>query len=502
MKQVREAQAQTEGARKSESPVGARMRVTTAEQRGDGNRVRTKATVATHSNGGKTTLAKLERIGKVSKEREGEKMTNLGHVISFEFLLDCFNQLDGKKAVGVDGITKQDYGADLTANLLELLMRIRRGTYRPAPARLVEIPKEDGSTRPLAISCIEDKIVQLATARILESVYEPRFLDSSFGYRPGRAAHDAIAQLTREVEDVTHGAILEIDLKRYFNSIPHDKLMAVLRMRIADERFLDLIETQLQTPVRAGGIDVPTTCGVPQGAILSPVLSNVYLHYGIDRWVDAFESASSPLTGRVRLIRYCDDMVFILRKEKDGPLFEALLRARLERIGITINEDKSSLQVAGCFGIEKLVRAGQRPPTFKFLGFLLHWRRRRGNGRYRLGYKPRADRMRAKLKGIKTYLRQQRNTPNHVPVLRMVKRVVQGWSRYFAITDCGPTVHTFVTEARRLIHRWFNQRGGRQFISWKRIAPILKRLDFPSGPGRLRSMFPTKPKRNLAVSGA
>ena len=492
MKQVREAQAQTEGARKSESPIRARMRVTIAEQRGGGNWERTKATAATHSNGGKTTLAKLERIGKVSKEREKEKLTNLGHVIDFDFLLDCFNQLDGKKAVGVDGITKQDYAADLTANLSELLVRIRRGTYRPSAARLVEIPKEDGSTRPLAISCIEDKIVQMATARILESVYEPRFLDCSFGYRPGRSAHDAIASLTHEVSNVTHGALLEIDLKRYFNSIPHDKLMAVLRMRIADERFLSLIETQLRTPIRSDGKEVPTTCGVPQGAILSPVLSNVYLHYGVDRWVEAFESTkSSPLTGRVRLVRYCDDMVFILGKEKDGKIFDALLRERLRKIGIELNENKSSLQVAGLFGIEKLVQTGKRPPTFKFLGFVLHWRRRRGNGRYRLGYKPRADRMRAKLKGLKEYLRQHRNVRNHLTVLRTVKRVVQGWSRYFAITDCGPVVHKFITEARRLIHRWFNNRGGRKFISWKKIAPILKRLDFPSGPGRLRSMFST-----------
>jgi hypothetical protein len=194
-------------------------------------------------------------------------------------------------------------------------------------------------------------------------------------------------------------------------------------------------------------------------------------------------------------------MVFILRKGQDGSTFEALLRARLERIGITMNEEKSSLQVAGKFGIEKLIKAGKRPPTFKFLGFLLHWRRRR-DGRYRLGYKPRADRMRAKLKGLKAYLRQQRNTPNHLSVLRTVKRVVQGWSRYFAITDCGPTVHNFITEVRKLIHRWFNQRGGRQFINWKRIEPILKRMDFPRGPDRLRSMFPTNPKRSLPVSGA
>jgi len=479
------------------------MQVTIAEQRGGRNMVRTKATSTTHSNGGKQALAKLERIRKISSERPKEKLTNLGHVISFDFLLDCFNALDGKKAVGVDGIKKEVYAADLTANLTDLIMRIRRGTYRPQPARLVEIPKEDGSTRPLAISCIEDKIVQMATARILESIYEPRFLKSSFGYRPGRNAHDAIETLTQEVRNVSHGAILEIDLKRYFNSIPHDKLMAVLRMLIADERFLKLIEVQIRTSMRGAAGDEPTVCGVPQGAILSPVLSNVYLHYGIDRWVDAFATtANSPLRGQVRLVRFCDDMIFILSRKEEGRDFEKMLRARLAKIGIELNEAKSSLQPAGRWAIERLVKDGIRPPSFRFLGFELYWKRAIA-GFYRLGYKPRADRLRAKLKSIKEHLHRNRNTKNHIPLLKEVKQVVQGWVRYFSITDCGRLIHFFVTAVRRLIHRWFNHRGGRQFISWMRVSPILERIDFPTGPCRLRSMFPKSSKANqLHISGA
>ena len=451
---------------------------------------RKKETMTTHSNGGNTWLTKLERIARVSKEKPKERLNNIGHVIDFDFLLDCFKSLDGKKAVGVDGITKDVYAMDLTANLTELLVRIRRGTYRPQAARLVLIPKEDGSTRPLAISSIEDKIVQLASSRILESIYEVQFLDCSYGYRPGRNAHDALETLTRKAIQVKWGLIYEIDLKKYFNSIPHDKLMRILEMKISDSRFLGLISTQLKMPiVTEKGVE-PAQCGVPQGANLSPILSNVFLHYALDRWFEHQSKSSSRIfLGQADLVRFCDDCVFVFEKRDDGEKFVHILKERLARFGIELNEEKSSLQHAGRRKMKEMFEQGKRLPSFKFLGFQIYWKRNR-NGFFRLGFKPRSDRFRTKLKSIKEHLKKHRNVRNHVALLRDVKRVVEGWVRYFSITDCEPMVHAFITEVRRLIHRWFNQRGGRQSIPWKRVHPILISINFPRTSCKTRSMYP------------
>ena len=232
------------------------------------------------SNGGSTWSTKLQRIGELSARDKTLVFNNLGHIIDAAWLRELYRQLDGSKAIGIDGITKDAYGANLEANLNDVIKRIRRGQYQPRPARIVEIPKEDGSTRPLAISCFEDKLIQLAVSQILSKIYEPLFLPCSFGFRPQQSCHDALKALNQATYKFKDGAVVEIDIAKYFNTIPHGPLFEFLKMKISDQRFLQLIDVLIKTPTMQNGIIVPSEEGSPQGSIISPAIANIYLHHG------------------------------------------------------------------------------------------------------------------------------------------------------------------------------------------------------------------------------
>ena len=217
-----------------------------------------------------------------------------------------------RQATGIDGVTKEAYGKKLGDNLQDLLARIRRHAYKPRASRLVEIPKEDGSTRPLAISCFEDKIVQLAVTKILTAIYEPLFLPCSYGYREGANGHEALRALMKHSNQFKNGATLEIDLRKYFNSIPHDKLMGILGEKITDKRFLKLTEKLIRSPVLVNGSAEISRVGCPQGSVISPILSNVYLHHVVDTWFHRIKE--THLMGRAEMVRFADDMVFLFQK--------------------------------------------------------------------------------------------------------------------------------------------------------------------------------------------
>ena len=218
-------------------------------------------------NTGKT---KLERLSERAGNRKETVFNNLGHLIDQKLLKQIYHRIDGNKAIGIDGVTKESYGVRLEENINELLSSIRRGSYRPKPSRLVEIPKEDGSTRPLTISCFADKLVQTAVSEILTRIYEPLFLPCSFGYRPGQSCHDALRALMDYAYPCWDGAVVEIDIRQYFNSIPHAELKGMLRKKISDERFLRLIDKLATTPIYNKGAVEANTIGCPQGSIITP----------------------------------------------------------------------------------------------------------------------------------------------------------------------------------------------------------------------------------------
>lgn len=298
-----------------------------------------------HSKDEQQRTTKLERIAKLAADRKELVFNNLGHIIDLNLLRECYQRLDGRKAIGIDKVSKAAYGEKLEENLMSLLSRIRRMAYKPRPSRIVEIPKEDGSTRPLAISCFEDKIVQLAVSTILTAVFDPLFLPCSFGYREGTNGHEALRALMKHSNNNPRGATLEIDLRRYFNTIPHQELLELLRKKIADKRFLLLVATLLRAPVVEGNVVKPNILGCPQGSIAAPILSNIYLHYVLDEWFETIKK--SHINGRAELVRFADDAVFVFQHPQEAQRIYRVLPKRLGKYGLELHEGKSRIMLSG-----------------------------------------------------------------------------------------------------------------------------------------------------------
>lgn len=431
--------------------------------------------MAVHTAYGEQKTTKLECIGKRATHRKDTVFNNIGYVVDLDLLRECYQELDGKKAIGIDGVTKEAYRRKLEDNLQDLLRRIRRQAYKPQASRVVEIPKEDGSTRPLAISCFEDKIVQLAVSKILTAVFEPQFLLCSYGYREGVNGHEALRALMKYSNQFSDGATLEIDLRKYFNSIPHDKLQGILAEKISDKRFLKLVEKLIRAPVMTNGKSELNRLGCPQGSITSPILSNIYLHYVVDSWF--CEISRSHLQGKAEMVRFADDMVFVFQRSEDAERFYKVLPKRLEKYGLKLHEDKSSLQKSGSKEAEAAENRGERLSTYKFLGFVCYWGKSR-NGWWRLKYKSRSDRFTEKLKGLREYLRKSLNQETKSTIER-VKKIVVGWVNYHAISDNQRRVRSFIQMSERALFRWINRKGGQRKMNWTTFRQLLKEMKYP-----------------------
>lgn len=442
-----------------------------------------------------TWLDKLKRVGELSASSPDMKFNNLGHLVGKESLIWSFNRLDGTKAVGVDKQNKEQYGIDLDSNLNNLIVRIRKGNYRPKPARVTYIPKADGDLRPLAISCVEDKVVQTAVTEILTAIYEPLFLPCSYGFRPGKGCHDAIKELSSVGFKSREGHIVEIDIRKYFPSISHEVILDILAVKISDRKFLQLVKTLLQTPTTKDGLVTENLIGAPQGSVLSPIIGNILLHQVLDVWFE--EVNKSHFGNRAKQIRYVDDAVYIFDNERDARRFLTALPKRLGRFGLSVHEEKTQILPFGFTTAKTLQGNGLRMPTFNFLGFTWYWGLVRNGTFFRLRVKSRADRLRAKLKGLKRYLRENLNTRNMFLFLKSVIRVVKGWVNYHAVSDNQRSVNGFLRTCKRALFRWFNRRGGRRRMTWERFRVLLKRVQFPE-TYLIMPLFQTPKTKRLA----
>lgn len=425
---------------------------------------------------GKQKTTKLECIGKRARLQKDTIFNNIGHALDIDLLRESYQELDGKKAIGIDRVTKESYGKKLEDNLQDLLARIRRDAYKPQASRLVEIPKEDGSTRPLAIACFEDKIVQMAATKLLTAIHEPLFLPCSYGYREGVNGHEALRALMKYSNQFSKGATLEIDLRKYFNTIPHEKLLEMLGRKITDKRFLKLIAKLLRSPVLANGKAELSRLGCPQGSIISPILSNIYLHYAVDSWFD--EISKSHLSGKTAMVRFADDMVFLFQKSEDADRFYKVLPKRLEKYGLQLHADKSSLLKSGGKEASEAEERGERLQTYKFLGFVCYWGKNRNGKKWRLKFKSRSDRFTAKLRGLREYLKKSLSQDTKTTMLR-IKRVVVGWINYHAISDNQRRVNSFLEESKKAILNWINRKGGNRRMNWDMFNKLLKETNYP-----------------------
>ncbi|MCX7123684.1 MAG: group II intron reverse transcriptase/maturase [Gammaproteobacteria bacterium] len=441
--------------------------------------------MSVHSEDRETWLTKLERIGKLSAEDAGMIFNNLGHIINTDMLKEQYRKLDAKKAVGIDGLTKQLYGENLDENICNLIKRIRKGSYQPKPARITEIPKEDGSTRPLAISCFEDKLVQLSVSILLSKIYEPLFLPCSYGFREGKSGHDALKALNQATFRNWNGSVIEIDIRKYFNTIPHQALMQILSNKISDRRLMRLIEVLITAPILEHGNINQNTEGCPQGSILSPILANIYLHHVIDEWFEHIKQ--THIHGRADLIRYADDMVFCFEHMSDAKRFYEALPKRLNKFGLTLHPDKSQIIAAGHYAAQRAHAESKRLATFNFLGFTCYWGKTK-SGYWRLKFSSRKDRFAAKLKGLRKYLRENLNTYNTQETLKAAVSVIRGWVNYHNISDNHKRVKSFVHHSRMIIFQWFNRKGGQKKMTWTRCNAILEAIGL-SQQYRAKSMF-------------
>ena len=302
------------------------------------------ATLATHR-GGTTAMTGIERIATRARQAPQTRYTALMHHFTVDNLRACFEALDGAKAPGVDGVTKARYGQHLEANLQALHQKLHQMSYRPQPVRRVEIPKEDGSMRPLGISCTEDKIVQEMARRILEAIYEPVFIDTSYGFRPGRSCHDALRRLNQEMMKAPVDWIADLDLAKFFDTMPHTEILAVLAERIADQQFLRLIARMLKAGVHTPGGVVQDELGSPQGSIVSPVIANAFLDHVLDQWCT--KTVTQHCRGYCTLIRYADDALALFEREDDARRFMRVLPLRLGKFGLRLNTQKTCLLASG-----------------------------------------------------------------------------------------------------------------------------------------------------------
>jgi group II intron reverse transcriptase/maturase len=433
--------------------------------------------MAVRSNDGQTWLTKLDRIGELSGNDKDIVFNNLGHIISTDMLLELNRELDEKKAVGIDKVSKSDYERNWDENSRTLLLSIRKGAYKPKPARITEIPKEDGSTRPLAISCFEDKLIQSAVNKILSKIYEPMFLTCSYGFRPGVSCHDALKALMKSANANYDGAIIEIDIRKYFNTIPHSEIIGILSKKISDHKFLKLIEVLITAPTMEGGTISKNTCGCPQGSILSPILANIYLHYVIDEWFESIKQ--THMHGKAELVRFADDMVFTFQYMSQAERFYEVLPKRLSKYGLELHEDKSQILVSGSNAAQKATINRNKLKTFNFLGFTCYWGKSR-SGKYRLKYTSRKDRFSAKLKGMRTFLMNNLNVRSKNQVLLAVISGIRGWVNYHGISDNKHSIRQFLEKSKYLIYKWLNRRGGRKHITWDMVLRTVKALGFPT----------------------
>ena len=418
---------------------------------------------------------------RIRKKAEGEselRFTTLyHHVTREENLTACFDEIEPGAAPGVDGVTKDRYGEELKENIHQLSEGLARMGYKPKPVRRVWIPKP-GTTkkRPLGVPAIEDKVVQMALTRVLGAIYEADFQNCSYGYRPGRSQHDALAALGRTIQRQKVSWVVEADIRGFFDHVNHEWLMKFLEQRIGDPRILRLIIRLLKGGVMEDGLVTASEEGTPQGAILSPLLSNVYLHYTLDLWFE--RRFKKSCRGEAYLFRYADDFVTCFQYRDDAERFIRELKERLQEFHLELEDSKTGLLQFGRFARRDAERAGRKPETFDFLGFTHHCGQTR-QGSFKLQRRTSKKKFRGKLKDLKQWIRGNRTQKTSV-LLRAAAVRLQGWLNYYAITDNSRSCGAFQNQFQRLLFKWLNRRSQRRSYTWEQLNDALRWAGWPS----------------------
>ena len=421
---------------------------------------------------GQGVSSDLGRVRQVARRDKEARFTALLHHVTVDLLREAYGAISPDAAPGVDGVTWRDYGSDLEANLLDLHARVQRGAYRARPSRRVFVPKSDGRLRPLGVAALEDKVLQRAVAEVLNAVYEEDFLGFSYGFRRGRGPHDALDALATGILRKKVNWVLDADIRDFFGSLDQSWLLKFLEHRIADRRVLRLIEKWLRAGVIEGGEWSDTESGTAQGASVSPLLANVYLHYVFDLWADQWRRRNAR--GDVVLVRFADDYVAGFEHREDAERFLADLRGRFAGFALELHPEKTRLIEFGRYAAERRKARGLRKPeTFEFLGFT-HVCAKTRAGRFKLGRLTSKKKTRAKLREVKTEQMRRRDLP--IPDQgHWLARVLDGHYNYYAVPGNSDALRAFRRQVIRHWRRALSRRSQKGQMTWKQIARLAER---------------------------
>jgi group II intron reverse transcriptase/maturase len=411
----------------------------------------------------------LDRVRQAARQRKKERFTALLHHLDLAMLRTAFYAIKRDAAPGVDGVTWETYEEDLDRKIEDLHARVKRGAYRALPSRRTYIPKEDGSQRPLAVAALEDKIVQRAVAAVLSAIYEEDFLGFSYGFRPKRSQHDALDALIVGISSRKVNFILDADIRSFFTEVSQQWVVRFLEHRIGDKRILRLVQKWLRAGVLEGGIVAIEEKGTGQGSVISPLLSNIYLHYVFDLWAERWRRREA--TGDMIMVRYADDTVVGFQHESDARRFRDAMRDRLREFSLSLHSEKTRLIEFGRFAAQNCKRRGRsKPETFKFLGFVLICDKTR-RGDFRIRRKSRRDRMCAKLREVKEALRHRMHRP--IPETgKWLAQIVTGYFAYHAVPTNSPALSAFRYHVLVLWHRQLCRRSQRARVLWTRMTKL------------------------------
>ena len=421
----------------------------------------------------------LTRIGEKARKDPDLVFTSLyHHITDVDNLRACYDTLPANKASGEDGVTKNEYGRQLEENLRELSERLRRKGYRPGPKRRSYIPKPGSAKgRPLGISNLEDKIVEEAVKRTLEPIYEAVFEDSSYGYRPGRSQHQCLDELGRTIQQKRVRQVVEADIRAFFDTVNHEWMVKFLRHRIGDERVIRLVIRMLKSGIMEDGLFQTTEQGTPQGSILSPLLSNIYLHYVLDLWFS--RRVRRQCHGEAYYFRFADDFLACFQYKGEAERFRHGLESRLEGFGLRLAAEKTNCIEFGRYARDNAHRRGEKPKEFTFLGFT-HYCGKTREGYFKVKRRTSRKKLGQSLRRFTEWARQARNVLRKGEMLRLARVRVDGHLSYYAITDNSDRCRFFVHRTERILFKWLNRKSQRAAYTWASYVQTLARVGWPT----------------------
>lgn len=399
------------------------------------------------------------------------------HICDEDNLRVCYGTLGAKKAPGVDGVTKREYGKNLDGNLRDLSARLKRMGYRPGTKRRSYIPKAGQvKGRPLGISNFEDKIVELAVKQTLEPIYEAVFEDSSYGYRPGGNPHQCLDDLGRTIQQKTVSYVVEADIRSFFDKVNQEWLVKFLRHRIGDERVIRLIIRMLKSGILEDGLVRATDEGTPQGSILSPLLSNIYLHYVLDLWFS--KRVRRQCDGEAHYFRFADDFLACFQYKAEADQFYRQLKERLEEFGLELAEEKTHCIEFGRFARRDAQARGHKPAEFTFLGFT-HYCGKTQKGYFKVKRRTSRKKFGQSLRNFSDWARKARRVLRKGEMIRQARIRVIGYLNYYAITDNAERCSTYLYRATQILFKWLNRKSQRKGYNWAQFRQVLDLLEWP-----------------------